>query len=45
AAAVFDATGGYGAAYLIACLLLVVSVLVTFTFRAPARVQRDLPAR
>lgn len=34
AAAVFDTIGSYDAAYLIACLLLVVSVAVTFTFKS-----------
>lgn len=34
AAAVFDTIGSYDAAYLIACLLLVVSVVVTFTFKS-----------
>ncbi|HHY59088.1 MAG TPA: OFA family MFS transporter [Clostridia bacterium] len=45
AAAVYDATGAYGAAYWIACLLLVVSVLVTLTFRTPAQVQKGSPVR
>lgn len=33
AAAVFDALGSYDIAYLIACLLLVISVVITFTFQ------------
>lgn len=31
-AAVFDAFGSYGIAYLIACLLLAISLVITFTF-------------